>query len=123
MNGLIIKSPWIDKIFSGNKFWEVRGSHTKIRGKIALIKSGSSKIYGTCELVDVAGPLSKKDLLDNMNKHCVPESLFADTLPYKKTYAWVLKNAERLEEPVPYNHPSGAVIWVKLRDASWKDME
>ena len=53
MNGLIIKPEWIDKILSGKKTWEIRGNKTKIRGKIALIQSGTSEIYGTCELVDV----------------------------------------------------------------------
>jgi hypothetical protein len=33
---------------------------------------------------------------------------------YRNTYAWVLKNPRRLKKTVPYKHPSGAVIWVKL---------
>ena len=33
---------------------------------------------------------------------------------YKKTHAWVLNRAVRLKKPVPYDHPSGAVIWVLL---------
>lgn len=37
----LIKSPWIDYIFDGRKTWEIRGSNTKIRGSVALIKSGS----------------------------------------------------------------------------------
>jgi len=27
---------------------------------------------------------------------------------------WVLANARPLVKPVPYSHPSGAVIWVNL---------
>lgn len=30
------------------------------------------------------------------------------------TYAWVLRDARRLEKPVRYDHPQGAVIWVSL---------
>jgi hypothetical protein len=41
MKGLIVKSPWIELILEGKKTWEIRGSNTKIRGPIALIKSGS----------------------------------------------------------------------------------
>ena len=52
MKGLIIKAPWIDYILSGKKTWEIRGCNTKIRGEIALIQSGTGKIYGTVELVD-----------------------------------------------------------------------
>ena len=33
---------------------------------------------------------------------------------YRQTYAWVVQNARRLERPVAYRHPSGAVIWVRL---------
>ncbi|GAF99913.1 unnamed protein product, partial [marine sediment metagenome] len=29
-------------------------------------------------------------------------------------YAWVLEKAKRYDEPIPYTHPLGAVIWVKL---------
>ena len=32
---------------------------------------------------------------------------------YKKNYAWPLSDAKRLEKPVPYKHPQGAVKWVK----------
>ncbi len=30
------------------------------------------------------------------------------------TYAWVMRAAKRLKQPVPYEHPQGAVIWVSL---------
>jgi hypothetical protein len=35
---------------------------------------------------------------------------------YKETFAWVLANPRLLNAPVPYEHPSGAVIWVTLDD-------
>ena len=35
-------------------------------------------------------------------------------LPYATTYAWVVRGARRLSERVPYRHPAGAVIWVRL---------
>jgi hypothetical protein len=37
---------------------------------------------------------------------------------YKYTFAWVLANARRFKTPVPYRHPSGAVIWVALDEAT-----
>ncbi len=33
---------------------------------------------------------------------------------YRNTYAWVLEKLQYLKKPVPYKHPSGAIIWVKL---------
>lgn len=34
----------------------------------------------------------------------------------KWRYPWVLANARRYDTPIPYNHPKGAVTWVKLAD-------
>ena len=114
MKGLMIRSPWIEKILEGKKTWEIRGSNTKIRGTIALIRSGSGTVVGTCELVDVVGPLTLSELRNNTRKHGVKLNLIRNTLPYKKTYAWVLSRVRTLKAPVPYKHPMGAVIWVNL---------
>lgn len=110
MKGLVIKSPYIDLILNGKKKWEIRGSNTNIRGRIALIKSGSGKIFGEVELVDCF-----EITLDQYNKYC--EELYGkkeELLPYKKTYAWVVCNPVMYEEPKSYKHPLGAVIWVNL---------
>jgi hypothetical protein len=48
--GLIIGSPYIDWILAGKKTWEIRGSYTHVQGKIALIRSGSGLVVGTCEV-------------------------------------------------------------------------
>ena len=118
MRALLIKSPWIDKILAGEKTWEIRGSRTKIRGPIALIRSGSGQIVGVAELVDCLGPLSLDEMLKNVRKHRVDAARLKDNgMSYKTTHAWVLKNAQRLDDPIPYKHPSGAIIWVDLDKA------
>jgi hypothetical protein len=33
---------------------------------------------------------------------------------YRQTYAWVMGKPRYLKHAVPYQHPSGAVIWVRL---------
>jgi ASCH domain len=112
MKGLIIKSPWIDYIFQGKKTWEIRGSNTKIRGTIALIKSGSGKVYGTVELVDCK-KLSLEEYQEGERYHCIPKKECLNPR-YKSIYAWVLQNPVLYDEPIPYKHPQGAVIWVNL---------
>lgn len=112
MKGLIIKSPWIEYILSGGKTWEIRGSNTKIRGKVYLIKSGSGYIYGTAEIIDCI-ELSLEQYQSAYNMHRLPLE-FLDQLPYRHTYAWVLKNAKLLSKPLKYKHPQGAVIWVNI---------
>ena len=112
MKGLIIKEKWINLIFSGAKCWEIRGGSTKIRGQIYLIQSGTKHIYGVAELVDCI-ELDLNTYKNSKQKHCIDD---CDELPYKKTYAWVIKNAKRLEHPMPYRHPNGAIIWVNIDD-------
>jgi len=103
-------------ILDGKKTWEIRGRATHVRGRIGLIRGGSGLVVGTCELVDVVGPLTLADLRSNARKAGLePEELAL--LPYKKTYAWVLRDAKKLHPSHPYRHPSGAVIWVRLPDS------
>ena len=114
LKGLIIKSPWIDLILNGEKVWEIRGSNTKIRGTIALLKSGSGYVFGLCDLKDVIGPLSLSKLRCSKPFHAIPPNQLKNGLPYPNTYAWVLDNVKCLSKPVSYPHPRGAVIWVNL---------
>ncbi len=113
-SGLIIKGEWLDRIFDGGKTWEIRGRNTNKRGPIALIQSGTGHVFGTAELVDVVGPLSKEEMLANVDKHQIPAEEIEAGMPYQKTYAYVLKNPKRFETPTPYDHNLGAVTWVKL---------
>lgn len=113
MDALIIKKPWIDYIFKGEKIWEIRGCNTHKRGKIELIESGSGLVVGCCKLIDCF-KLNLKDFKKNFDKHCVD----MDTLPYRNTYAWVLSNIKKYDKPRKYNHPLGAIIWVKLKNES-----
>ena len=110
MKALIIKKPWIDYILNGSKIWEIRGSKTKIRGQIELIQSGSGLIVGSCEIIDCK-ELTLEDYKNNIDKHNIQDVYM---LPYKRTFAWVLLNANRYKIPRKYKHPNGAIIWVNL---------
>ncbi len=109
MHGLVIKSPWIEYILDGTKTWEIRGSRTNIRGEIALCKSGTGLVLGTVQLFDCLGPLTQQDMVANVDKHMIDPSV----MPYPETYAWVVTRPQRLAIPKKYQHPPGAVIWVK----------
>ena len=107
--GLIIKKEWLDKIFDEGKIWEMRSSKTSIRGRIALIESGSGLIMGEVDLVDCSDkPIARYQSQFKFHK-------VEDTDLLKKwKYAWILHSPKRYAEPIPYTHPKGAVIWVKL---------
>ena len=68
---------------------------------------------GTCELVDVIGPLRYGEYRRNARKlgGKPSEVSRADHLQF---YAWVLRKAKRFRSPVHYRHPNGAIIWVRL---------
>jgi len=104
---LIIKKVWLDKIFNEGKVWEMRSSRTYIRGRIGLIESGTGLIIGEADLID-SHSISRHPSLIKYHKVEDVELL------RKWRYAWVLKNAKRYGKPIPYKHPQGAVIWVKL---------
>src|SRR5688572_18302418 len=76
------------------KTWEIRGRRTAIRGKIALTQAGIGLVVGTCDLIDVLGPLTLNDLRRNAPKLGQVRS-DVTTTPYKKTYAWVLKDVRK----------------------------
>lgn len=122
MRALLIRRPWIDKILDGEKTWEIRGSRTSVGGQIGLIASGSGTVVGVCDLSGCIGPLTADEFRKNAKKAGKRPSEV--TLGYyRQTYAWVLKNARRLQRPVPYKHPSGAVIWVRLETAVEKKIK
>ena len=112
--GLIIKSPYIDRILAGTKTWEMRSTNTNVRGPIALIKQGSGQIIGVANLVDVKGPLSDQEKLDNINQHQISVERLQAGDTAKWNVAWVLESAQLLDTPINYQHPNGAVIWVNL---------
>lgn len=112
---LIVKPYWADLIVSGDKTWEIRSRYTDIRGKIGIIASSTKTIVGECEIVNCV-KLTKELYDNNFAKHHITCSY--DKLPdnYKNGYAWVIKpdSACKYDNPKPYKHPKGAVIWVKL---------
>lgn len=108
---LIIKKEHLDKILSGEKVWEMRSRATSICEKIGLIESGSGLIVGECWLLGSLNPLeSEFDYFINSRLHRVD-----DHSKLKKwKYPWLIDLAKRYDEPIPYKHPKGAVIWVKI---------
>jgi hypothetical protein len=111
--GLVIASPYVDHILSGLKTWEMRTTHTRVRGPIAQIRKGSGSIVGIVKVVDSIGPFSLSELRRHRAKHRIPGALLRSAAS-RWNYAWVLEDVRRLGMPLRYRHPSGAVIWVSL---------
>ena len=107
---LIIAKPWIDLILSGEKIWEMRAHPTDIRGKVGLIEKGTGMIVGEVDIVGCGRPLSGDELPITMDCHKVTDWKLLETW----RYPWFLENPLRYSTPISYNHPKGAVIWVRL---------
>jgi len=106
---LIIQKHWLDQIFDNGKVWEMRSFKTNITGRIGLIESGSGLIIGEATLKGcLSTPVPKINFFKRYHK--VEDLSLLD----KWKYAWVLEDAKRYKKPIHYNHPQGAVIWVKL---------
>ena len=114
MKGIIIGEPWISKILSGEKTWEMRGTRALYRGPLALIRKGSGQVVGVAALVDTTGELDDDQLRRTFQFHRVPLDHFDQEGRRKWRHAWILEGARQLRNPVPYHHPSGAVVWVRL---------
>ena len=119
MKCLIVKKQWLDLIFSGLKIWEMRATRTSVRGTIGLIEAGTGTVVGTAELVDCGSPLDEKQAAIYRAHHCVDDL----ELLKKWKYPWRLRAAKRFDEPVPYRHPPGAMIWVEVDDGIFSQKE
>jgi len=115
MKGLIIDEPWIGLILLGKKTWEMRKTACHYRGRIALIRKGSGRIVGTADVINSLPSLDKAEAYAGAeSKHCIPPSRQELAFSDGWRTPWVLSDAHPLNTPVPYKHPSGAVIWVNL---------
>ena len=84
---LIIKKPWLEKIFNREKQWEIRGTATARRGRILLAQPGGL-LMGSAVLTDCV-LLDNEEFLTHKAKHCI-ESLAM--VKYPKIWAWHLSN-------------------------------
>ena len=120
VKGLLIKKKWLDKILRGEKVWEIRGSGCSYSGEIALIESGSGKVRGLARVKGVIGPMTLSDLKRFTPRHQVDETTLTEWGGYKNNYCWALTDVRKLDAPVSYRHPQGAVIWVSSSNLPFK---
>jgi hypothetical protein len=96
----------------------------KLRGPIALIRKGSGQVVGVAELTDTRPPLgTREEDAAAEPYHRVPETRHEVACAEGWLTPWVLANAQPLPKPVPYKHPSGAVIWVNLAPETAAEIE
>lgn len=107
----------IDDILEGTKQWEIRSKFTKKIGPVALIRAKSLTVVGTATLAEVI-KLTPKLAYENTAIMGFRPLTRQEAKELDGLYAWVLKDVVRFKTPVPYKHPSGAVTWVTLDEAT-----
>jgi predicted transcriptional regulator len=125
VKGIIVREPWASLIVNGKKRWEIRRTNTKYRGPVAIISAG--KVIGIAEIKDVL-ELPVEEIAPRIEKHYADPLLILRYGTGRKTlYAWVLKNARKLKEPIEIELPRGAQIWVnippEMEEEIWKSLE
>lgn len=115
LKALIIDEPWISKILSGEKIWEMRKSACHQHGEIGLIRKGSGQVVSVAE---IAGSLPTLETALQYAaaepKHRIPPDRQLKAFADGWRTPWVVENARPLSKPIRYQHPFGAVIWVNL---------
>ena len=108
---LLVKAHWLQKIFTREKVWEIRGSMTTRRGWIHFAESkAGGKLVGRARLVGCV-EIPRQHFSTHFEHHRVAD---AGDVPYKRIFAWKLDGAERFEKPFVYKHKPGAVIWASV---------
>jgi len=109
MRALIIKEPWASQVVSGKKTIELRSRKTtKVGQEIYIAKAGTKTLIGRVT-IEKCVQLTVEDCINLQEKHL---AAFREFFHNKKIYGWYLKDAVQFDEPIPYNHPQGAQMWV-----------
>ena len=123
LRGLIVRDPYATQLLAGEKIWEIRGRPIQIRGLVVIAKAGTGQVYGVANLVRVLGPLELDDLVTAEELPADERDEFRrEGLPYDKTYAYVFTKPRRFSRPLDYQHPNGAVTWVRLGQLDLDDV-
>lgn len=121
MRILHIKNGTAVKVLSKNpeekKDWIIKGSSTLYRGPVLLadIEKGQISGYATLQAVY---ELDTVDFITNEKHHRVPIRSHNNRLPYNRTWAWVLVDANGFKDPIPYEPDNKCSIWGALREDS-----
>lgn len=110
---LIVDEPWLEMILAGDKDWEMRSRATAVRGTVGLIRKGSGLVVGSVDIIDSLPACSLEEMLAHQHRHRIPTERLQDLASWR--HPWVLSSACRWAQPVPYRHPQGAVVWVRMR--------
>lgn len=101
---LLVKPQWLDKLLSGEKRLELRGSHTHKRGLVGL--GTKTQLVGYARLTG-SRQLSAAEVVSLQNEHCCPPHL----VTYGTVFGWSFEGACRFSAPQALLRKQGQVMW------------
>ena len=109
---LTVKPRYLSQILAGCKVWEVRKRNCKYRGNVAVVASGTKKIWGS--VVIVGSSWKSLGALQRSTGHCIPSDCLAkfcskDGSP--GAYVWTMEQTQVFKEPLPFRRVPGCVTW------------
>lgn len=115
---LLIRKEHLDKILSGEKSIEIRGTpcKSKINTTIGLAYCGLKEKSNT-RVIQATATITGNKLYESIDQFKEDSHLHCSTnneLPYKKTYGWLLDNIKVLKQTQTFEYKKGAIIWVKI---------
>ena len=105
---LVLRQPWLDLILRGEKTMEIRSR--RVRPGLYYIGM-RGVLYGRVHLKEGSKIETEKSWQKLRRRHQVDRQ----ELPYERTWGFELENVQHLRAPVPYNHPRGAIGFVRFR--------
>ena len=111
---LIVREPYASLIVEGVKTWELRKSACHRRGRVGIIAQGTGTIIGSVCITDsrVVPVDELKTAVARARHHATDHFVDAYYANLDTGHAWSLSEATKFEDPLPYVHKPGQVIWV-----------
>ncbi|CAJ1408918.1 unnamed protein product [Effrenium voratum] len=119
-SALTVKPRWLSLLLSGEKTWELRSTHCRQRGDVALLASGTSTVWGIVEILD-SKSRSFEELAEAETLHRVPREELRE-FAKKKAFAWVVGKPRILVRPLRVKRASASVNWVKLDEGTLREL-
>ena len=107
-----MKAEMADKVVMGELTTEVRRMKctSKVGSTIYIAKCGTKTLIGTVTVqscTQLSYDEAKEHPAINMCRPFDPKHV-------KPRFEWLFSNPVKFDEPIPYDHPKGAQIWVKV---------
>ena len=110
---LTIKPQFLARILSGEKSWEVRSQNSLYRGCVALVGSGTRKIWGRAFLIGCTWKTEAE--IRAASAACLTTAEVRRFCQGSGAYVWILSDVQVFQTPVCWHPVPGCVTWSSVK--------